>query len=151
MKLLYTQSLRVWQRRARLEGVKGEGYSLLLKFQTRMHLSNAGQGSADLKASPLPSAPFGSQVAKEIRGPAGQNLLPSWDHLGPSWGHLRASWAALGPSWAALGPSWGHPGSILGHLGVILGHLGIMFGHFGAILESTWLSCGHLAHLGLPS
>jgi hypothetical protein len=92
-------------------------------------------------------------VAKKIRGPADQKLLPSWAVLGPSWavsgpswGHLEPilghlvlifglSWgvlgSSLGASWGQLGPSWAVLRAVLGHLGVNLAILGYHLGGFG--------------------
>jgi hypothetical protein len=130
-------------------GGGGEGTLNILNI-LEGSLEHAWCPCADLKASPLPPAPFRSLVAKKIRGPADHKLLPSWVVLG----HVALSWGHLGPCWAVLGPCWGYLGSIFGHIGVILGHLGVMLAFLGlswAILGHLGPSWGQLGHLEVPS
>jgi hypothetical protein len=87
-------------------------------------------------------------VAKEIRRPADQKLLPSWAVLGPCWTTLRA----------VLGPSWGHLGAISGNLRPSWAVSGEHIALSWAILGSSWPSSGYLGrswgqlgYLGVPS
>jgi hypothetical protein len=93
-------------------------------------------------------------VAKEIRGPADQTLLPSWAVCGSSCAIVGCLGAILGH----VGLSWGHLGAILGCIGTILGTSLAILGSSWAILESCWPywgylgpSWGQLGHLGVPS